>query len=92
MRYMAASVAWTLLLLIVPNYAVYAEVDDSTDLMLTFGTAVMTDTSQYPYHRSVSAWYETFLKVAVRFVTLSSLNPLSFSFASIRCLPWRRHD
>lgn len=43
-----------------------ADVDESTDLFLTFGQSAMNDSSPYPYHESVSAWYETFLKVAVR--------------------------
>jgi hypothetical protein len=43
----------------------------------------MTDTSPYPYHQSVSAWYETFLKVAVRFEIRSSLTTLSVSFAGL---------
>lgn len=71
-------------LLIVPNDAVYADVDDSTDLFFTFGTDVMTDTSPYPYHQSVSAWYETFLKVAVRSETRSSSTTLSVSFAGLK--------
>ncbi|KAI3483057.1 hypothetical protein L1887_54078 [Cichorium endivia] len=43
MRFFAAILAWTMFLLIVPHYAVYADIDDSTDLFLTFGTDVMTD-------------------------------------------------
>lgn len=42
------------------------DIDDSTDLFLTFGQPVMNDTSPYPYHQSISAWYETFLKVALQ--------------------------
>lgn len=83
MRFFAAILARTMFLLIVPHYAVYADIDDSTDLFLTFGTDVMTDTSPYPYHQSVSAWYETFLKVAVRFEIRSSLTTLSVSFAGL---------
>ncbi|SPO27194.1 related to yellowish-green 1 (ayg1) [Ustilago trichophora] len=45
---------------------VKADIDDSTDLLLTYGRPAMNDTSPYPYHESVSAWYETFLKVALQ--------------------------
>lgn len=48
--------------------------DDSTDFFLTFNQPAMSDTSSFPYHESVSAWYETFLKVAVRFIA-SPLSP-----------------
>ena len=40
-------------------------VDASSDVFITFGQPVMNDTSPYPYHKSISAWYNTFLKVAV---------------------------
>lgn len=41
-------------------------VDDSTDVLNTFGQPAMNDTSPYPYHSSISAWYDTLLKVALQ--------------------------
>ncbi|SJX62406.1 related to yellowish-green 1 (ayg1) [Sporisorium reilianum f. sp. reilianum] len=43
-----------------------AAVDDSTDVLITFSQPTMNDTSPYPYHKSISAWYETLLKVALQ--------------------------
>nr|CDI53112.1 related to yellowish-green 1 (ayg1) [Melanopsichium pennsylvanicum 4] len=43
-----------------------ADVDDSTDLFLTFNQPTMRNTSLFPYHQSISAWYETFLKIALQ--------------------------
>lgn len=40
-------------------------IDPSSDVFITFGQPAMNDTSPYPYHKSISAWYSTFLKVAV---------------------------
>lgn len=43
-----------------------ADVDDSTDLLLTFAQPIMNDTSPYPYHQSISAWYDSLLKVSLQ--------------------------
>lgn len=42
-----------------------AGVGNSTDALITFGKPAMNDTSPYPYHDSISSWYQAFLKVAV---------------------------
>jgi hypothetical protein len=54
-----------------------ADNDDSTDALITFGQPCMNDTTPYPYHQSVSAWYETFLKVAVRFIAQATWDKVS---------------
>ncbi|KAJ1045338.1 hypothetical protein NDA10_005213 [Ustilago hordei] len=41
-------------------------IDPSSDVFITFGQPAMNDTSPYPYHKSISAWYSTFLKVALQ--------------------------
>lgn len=55
-----------LLLLSLWTTVVRADADDSTDVLTTFGQSTMNDTSPYPYHESISAWYESFLKVALQ--------------------------
>ena len=55
-----------LLLFAVCSVGATANVDDSTDIFITYGKSVMNDTSPYSYHRSISAWYDGLLKVALQ--------------------------
>ena len=66
MRNTLAALRKGCILLLLMFVGAWADGDDSSDLYLTFGQSTMNDTSPYPYHKSISVWYESFLKVAVR--------------------------